>query len=233
MSFWSLLGLVSKKDFDVMSQQISEMTILMKSLIQQNKSMNNSITLVDNHVNNAFEKTIVKNNEALTTICESDIKNSSVIIEMMKNLSETSSNNLINRNQKLDDKLAFTNDSLKALIADTDIQTKNNIMNYENANQKLDDILTSIPENAENITSITRKEMQEQIIVIANAISMAISILDDQGKNNDEKLKSIESLSSKLLETVKIIWVDNMVDNLRKVTEPTKKSSASKIFIPI
>ena len=233
MSFWSLLGLASKKEFDIMSQKLSNMTILMESLIQQNKIMNNSITLVDDHVNNEFQKMIVKNNEAINTICESDIKNSSLIIDLMKNLSETSSNDLMGINTELDVKFTFANDSLREIIKKMDIKDKKDIVNYENANQKLDAILTSISVNTENISLNMRKEIKEQFVIAVNAISMAISILEEQGKNNEEKLKDIEMLSSKLLETVKIIWIDNMVDNLQQVTEYNEKIPNNKFCTPI
>lgn len=229
MDFWSLLGLASKKDFDEMSKKLSQMTALVEDLIQQNNIMSR---LINENINTGIENITAVYSQGVNSIYASDVENTATIIEIMKKLNETSLNDLCSIKNELGQKLAFTTDSLKALIANTDIQAKDNVMHNKNANKKLDEILNSIVENAESIKSTNSKEMEHQAIDIANAISIAINNLNEQGKNNNEKLKNIEMLSSKLLEAVKIIWVDNMVDDLKKVIDPTSKNATNKIYSP-
>lgn len=218
LSFWSLLGLVSKKDFDIVSQKLANMTNLMESLVQQNNIMNQSIQVLGNQINKGFESSITVNKDAVDFICDSNNRNLSTMTDVMQNLSGNLSSDLNSINTELDSKLRLVNESLKILIGNTDSHTQKNTEYNELLNRKLENVLKSISENAEMLKSKTCEDIEEKTFVISNAISAVIKILNEQSANNSENLKNIEMLFSKLFEIVKIIWVDKMVDDLEKNT---------------
>jgi methyl-accepting chemotaxis protein len=116
LSFWSFIGLASKKDFDEVSQKLGDMTVILEGLVQHNNLINNSIGLVEERINNTFKETISKMNDSVTATCESNIKYAATIIDMMKNISENSSNELISTNKELNGKIDTINESLKKVV---------------------------------------------------------------------------------------------------------------------
>lgn len=177
MNFWSFIGLTNTKQFDEVSQKLSDMTAKLESITEQHKEISSAICIFDKQINEKFEKTILKINETE----------------------------------------AFANDSLKLLVTNYDIKAKSDLENYECIKEKLNDILKSISETSENMISVNHTEIKEHSDDIIERITTIISNIDEKSKRNDEKLKNIEIVSSKLLEAVKIIWIDSMIENLNVV----------------
>lgn len=214
LSFWNFIGLANKKDFDKLSQKIVDVSEILERLTQQNSTINSSILSLEDRMNSIYESSILKVNDSVRTICELNSKSESAIIDFIKDKGEEVSNNLNDINKELDDKIIYLQDSLKLLIINADNQEKNHIEKYKCINELIEDISKSILITSEKIMSSNRELIKEQVAAITETISMTMSTIESQTKNNDDKLKSIEMLSSKLLEVTKIIWVDNMVENL-------------------
>lgn len=180
--------MASKKDIDELSRKLKDMTAVLES--------------------------IEKQSNAVITVCEMEAEHSLAIIDMLKNSRESTSNEISGLKRELIGEFTYTNDLLKALIDNSNIHVQSCIINYDIANQKLDAILKSILEASENVIQRNNIETKEHIATITESISTIVNAFDEQGKYNDMRLKQIETLSAKLFEAVKIIWLNNLVEDL-------------------
>ncbi|TCT12837.1 hypothetical protein EDC18_1118 [Natranaerovirga pectinivora] len=90
-------------------------------------------------------------------------------------------------------------------------------------NNKETQAIIEIIHNIENDFSNNNEDIKRRMTLNTKEIKNLYNDVNDKLNTNENQLKKVEDLSTKLLETMKIIWMDNIIDNLNMVARTKKE----------
>lgn len=186
-------------------------------LIQQNKSIEEHALALEEHLVISS-----KHNQAelLATI---DFANSSngLLVESLKNSIAESNGQVLSENicqfQNLESRVVQIEQLIRSVMEIHSQQAEKSIEENGNCNEKLDAVLKSIKLNSENLIQKSGVDFGNITTTLQKGVdALRIDVLD-QLRSHREVIEAVENISMHINETLRILWVNDMVDSLGSI----------------
>lgn len=215
---WNMLGLASRKDAEELSNKMEDITKSLEGVIQQNQNMMAHLISSEERMEMEIKNNIDRVIEEIKRLSASN----SQMLSAFENRIDASNGRAISEMadhfQNIESRVNQTNIIISSVADKCDMMINANDENGKVTIKQFENISKSIERNSKN--AISKNELiNEQVSkALKDGIDGLQGAMQVQFRCSHDKLIEIENLSMHINEALRILWINDIVEDLESIS---------------